>query len=87
LSRNQFNIPSFGSRVRKVSTADAVKIPIDPIKGSLQVALQSFVEHLKDRKSYKQFRIFATLNKELEAIDINGSRLQEVFNVKSIRLA
>lgn len=87
LSRNQFNVPSFRAQTRKVSSADAVKIPIDPVKGSLQVVLGNLAEYLKDRKSYKQFRIFATLNKELEVIDINGSRLQEVFNVSSIRLS
>lgn len=86
LSRNQFNIPSFRVRARKVSIADAIKIPIDPVKGSAQVVLNNLVEYLKERKSYKQFRIFATLNEELGTIDINGSRLQKVFNINSIRL-
>lgn len=85
LSRNQFNMPSFKARTRKVSTVDAVQIPINPIKGSAQVILNNLVEYIKERKSSKQFRIFTTLNEEFDAIDINGSRLQEVFNVNSIR--
>ncbi|EGX6965381.1 MULTISPECIES: hypothetical protein [Vibrio] len=80
LCKGEFKTPNLLRR--KVSSTELSSAIVSPGTGGAKAFIHHVLEHFEYKKSYKQFRVFGTINQCLSNMDISQNKLNSVFGVE-----